>query len=480
MLPLKIIYILAIPLLVMLHACTTSKNSMRSTSVSLPSSFEGSSDTLNMGKFKIEEIFKDTQLISLISTSLQNNQDILIASQRIEIAKANLRMSRGAFLPSLFFESSAGVKKYGDHTIDGVGNFDTNLSQNIPKDKRIPNPTPDYFIGFRSSWELDVWGKLRNQKRASYARFLASDKGRHLVITNLIADLATNYYTLLALDTELETIQKNKTLQQTAVETSKHLKEGGILNELAVSQLTAQLLNTQGLEIRTQQKIIETENRINILMGRFPQPVLRGKTLMDQELPTEIHAGIPSEMLTNRPDIQMAELNLAATKADVRAARAAFLPSFSITAYSGLNAFSSSVLFTNPGSLAFGLLGGLSAPLFNRNSIRANFKTAHANYNEAHYAYQKVIISGFSEVATSLKHLENLQKISNLKEQEVEVLQNGVTASNDLFLVGYASYLEVINAQRNVLDAQLDLTSTKRDQFISIINLYKALGGGWN
>lgn len=478
--PQKIFYILVIPLLVTLHACTTSKKSTPTQSLTLPTSFEGSSDTLNMGTFKVEEIFKDSQLVSLIRISLQNNQDVLIASQRIEIAKANLRMSRGAYLPSLFFESSAGVKKYGDHTIDGVGNFDTNLSQNIPKDKRIPNPTPDYFIGFRSSWELDVWAKLRNQKRASFARFLASDKGRHLVITNLVADLATNYYTLLALDAELEILQRNKNLQQTAVETSKLLKEGGILNELGVSQLTAQLLNTQSLEIRTQQKIVETENRINLLMGRLPQPIIRGNALMDQDIPSEIHAGIPSEMLVNRPDIQIAELNLAAAKADVKAARAAFLPSFSITAYSGLNAFSSSVLFTNPGSLAFGLLGGLSAPLFNRNAIRASYGSARANHNEAYYTYQKTILSGYSEVTTTLKNLDNIQKISSIKEQEVQVLQNGVAASNDLFLVGYASYLEVMNAQRNVLDAQLDLTETKRDQFIAVINLYKVLGGGWN
>ncbi|HEY8402844.1 MAG TPA: TolC family protein [Cytophagaceae bacterium] len=447
--------------------------------VELPSSYPGVSDTANIAKLKIDEVILDSQLIALIQIAINNNQDVLIALQRINAARANFQQNRLALLPSLLLETSAGVTRYADHTIDGVGNFDTNLSHNIPEDKLIPTPTPDYFIGFTSSWEIDIWGKLRNHKKAAHARYLSSEKGRHLIITNLIAEVAMHYYTLLTLDAELEIIQNNITLQEAAVETARLLKEGGKTNELAVSQLMAQLLNSRGLKIKTEQTIIETENRLNVLLGRLPQPINRGKTLMEQEIPAYISAGIPSEMLINRPDLQMAELELIASKADLHAARAAFLPSFTINAYSGLNAFATSALFSTPGSIAYGLMSGLTAPIFNRKLISANFRFAEANRNEAYYNYQKRIITGFTEVTTSLKSLENLEKINKLKQEEVDELERGVTTSNQLFQMGYASYLDVINAQRNVLIAELELANNKKEQLTSLITLYKALGGGW-
>lgn len=472
--------ILIFILIVAMQSCKINQPGQESALPDIPSAYKGSKDSISIEKFRYKDLFNDSSLISLINIALKNNQDVQIASQRIELARAGFKLHKGASLPSLSFESSAGIRRYADHTIDGVGNYDTNLSPNITEDQRIPSPTPDYFTGFRSSWELDVWGKMKNLKKASYSRFLASQKWQHFITTNLIADIAYNYYTLLALDTELEIIKKNIRLQESALETSRVLKEGGMANELAVSQMSAQLLNTQSLLVDTEQRIIETENKISILLGRLPEAIPRGSSIIDLKIPGRINVGIPSDLLRNRPDIMMAELELIASKADVKAARAAFLPSFTITGFGGLNAFSSSVLFSNPGSLAYGIMGGLSAPLFNRNILKANYRVATANQQQAFYTYQKSIVVGYTEVATSLAQLENLQRKDEIKRREVEALQKSVTISNDLFLAGYASYLEVINTQRNVLYSELDWTENKKEQFISLIHLYRFLGGGWN
>ena len=445
----------------------------------IPQTFTGSADTVSIGTLPLKEFFNDPHLISLIDTALQKNFDLRVAVQRIEMARANLRLGKGALLPSVNAVASAGADKYGEYTLNGVGNYDTNLSENIGPDRRIPtDPTPDYFLGLRSSWEVDIWGKLRNGKKAAFARLLASEKGQQLITTSLVAEVASLYYELLALDYQLDIVRKNIIFQQTVVELITIQKEGGRTTELAVQQSTAQLLNTRALEVKIQQEIIALENTLNFLLGRFPQPIQRENTLLSQAIPSVVSAGVPSAMLRHRPDIQQAELELEAAKADLQAARAAFFPSLTITSYAGFNAFKSGLLF-DPGSLALGVLGGLSAPIFSHNRIQSQYKRSSAENIAAVYAYQKAIVNGFREVATGLKSIENLNLMYNLKNQEVTVLRNAVTTANDLFVAGYASYLEVITAQRNVLEAELGLANTRKEQFLSIIDLYRALGGGW-
>jgi NodT family efflux transporter outer membrane factor (OMF) lipoprotein len=449
-----------------------------SSAVKVPTSFTGKTDTLSVGNMARKDFFTDAVLVSLIDTALRNNLDLRMATQRIEMARTQVWLGKGAFLPSINAVATAGVDKFGDYTMNGVGNYDTNLSDNIDSDRRIPNPTPDYFLGLRSSWEIDVWGKLRNQKRAAYARFLATEKARHLITTALVAEVGSLYYELLALDNEMEVVRKNIRLQETAVEMITIQKEGGRANELAVKQFTAQLLNTRSLEVQLRQQLVETENLLNLLLGRYPQPIVRGKPIRAQEVPADVQAGVPSNMLRRRPDIQQAELELVAAKADVQAARAAFLPSLTLTSYMGFNSFRSAMFF-NPGSLAYGALAGLSAPLFNQNRLKASHRRALAENMGAYYGYQKTVINGFREVVTSLNGIVNYGQVSSLKAQELETLSQAVTDSKVLFKAGSASYLEVITAQRTVLEAELGLVQAKKQQFLSLIELYRALGGGW-
>ncbi|GAB2778593.1 TolC family protein [Rhabdobacter roseus] len=469
---------LGLGVLLTLNGCKLLKPVEPPTAVQAPPSYLASRDSASIGTIRWREFFADPFLISLVDTALQNNLDLRIALQRIEAARTDVWLRRAAMLPVVGAEVSGGVRRYGDYTMDGVGNYDTNFSDRIDENRRIPNPVPDYFVGLRSAWEVDLWGKLRNQREAAYARFLATEKGRQLVLTQLIAEVATRYYELLALDNELDILRKNGQLQQSAVETIVIQKQGGRANELAVRQFRAQLLNTQGLEVQKNQEIIEIENQLNLLLGRFPQSIRRGEPIRQQVLPADVKAGIPSASLRRRPDVQQAELELLATRSDLQAARVAFLPSLTITAHSGFNAFKSALLFS-PGSAAYGLLAGLSAPLINRRALKASQRRAETTSLEALYNYNKTLLTGYQEVVTNLRKLENLEQIEAFKEQEVEELRQAVAVSNDLFLAGYATYLEIITAQKTVLEAELELTRIQKEQFVTLITLYRSLGGGW-
>jgi NodT family efflux transporter outer membrane factor (OMF) lipoprotein len=472
-------YVCLLSLLIVscLSGCRIMHNPAPIPTLPTPQSYAGRTDSTNIGALPHRTLFTDSKLVALIDTALARNPDLKIALQRVEVARANYNISRGALLPRVDAMATASVDRYGRYTLNGVGNFDTNLSDNIAGSSLIPNPTPDYFLGLRSSWEVDIWGKLRNRRRAAYNRVLASEEGRNLVVTALTANVAQLYYSLLALDGELEIIGENAELQQKALELVQVQKEAGRVTELAVQQFRAQLLNTRGLEGRVLQDIVETENQLNALLGRYPQPIARGASIEKQGLPSTLSAGIPSQLVRRRPDIRQAERELEAANVDVAVAQAEFLPSLNLTPYLGFNAFRTGVLL-RPQSLALGIFGGLAAPILNRRALRGNLAVSVAQSREAYYAYQRAILTGVSEVVTSLKGLENYRNVAGLQQQEVAVLRQAATTSNELFANGYATYLEVITAQRNVLDAELSLITTKRSQFLSMVGLYRALGGG--
>lgn len=434
----------------------------------MPKTFTEGADTVSVGDIPWNEFFRDSHLVGLIESALDNNLDLLAAIQRVEMAQADFQLRRGALLPSVQGRVTA-----------NAGNLNNRMIGNGVPDRTRQNLNHNYFIGFQSTWEADVWGRLRNMRKAAYLRYLASDKGRQLIRTTLIAEVARLYYELLTLDNELEIVQKNIELQEVALEVIRIQKMGGRATELAVQQFTAQLLGTRALEYEIRQNIIESENNLNLLLGRYPEPIERGVTIVEQPLPRSFRAGVPSDLLLRRPDIREAELNLTAAKADIEAARAAFLPSFIISPYAGLNATSAALLFQTPESIAIGALASMIAPIFNRREIRANYDRTVAQGMESVYAYQQTILEGYQEVVTGLARIDNYENMYELKAQEVEVLQNGVSTANDLFTTGYASYLEVITAQRGVLEAELERANIRMEIFLSVIELYRSLGGGW-
>ncbi|AWM35442.1 efflux transporter outer membrane subunit [Hymenobacter nivis] len=437
-------------------------------------------DTISIGATPWRQFFQDPALAGLIDTALRQNLDLRVAVQRVEIFQAQYLARRGALFPSVMAGGSAGLDRYGKYTMTGVGNYDTNLSQNIDGNQRIATGlTPDYFVGLRSSWEIDIWGKLRSRRKAAYLRVLGSEQGRNLVITNVVADVARAYYELLTLDNQLATLERNARFQQDGLALIRIQKQAGRVTELAVQQFAAQALRTESLAYGTRQRITETETSLNQLLGRYPQPIGRGPALPNQQgLPTRLGAGLPATALLRRPDVRQAELELRATSADVDAARAAFLPSLTLTPYLGLNAFRANLLL-DAGSVTYGVLGGLAGPILNRAQYRADFRQAVANNYEGYYRYQQALQSGFREVVVGLQGLENYRAVADLRAREVAQLQSAVATSNELFVAGYATYLEVITAQRSVLEAELSLADARQAQLLQSVNLYRALGGGW-
>lgn len=465
----------------LLGGCKVTEPEPPRVSAALPPAFGklAPTDSASIADQPWRTFFNDPQLVGLIDTALHNNLDLQMAVRRVEQSRAALIAARGALLPTVNGAASAGVDRWGDYTLNGVGNFDTNLSPNIERRQRIPTPfTPDFFLGLRSSWEIDLWGKLRQRRRAATARVLASEQGRYLVTTSVVAQVATLYYELLALDSELDVLRRNAEYQSRALEIVRVQKQAGRATELAVQQFTAQWLRTRGLEQQTLQRVVDSENQLNQLLGRYPQPISRGVAIRRQPLPDTVAAGLPARALLRRPDVRQAELELAATHADVSAARAAFLPSLTIVPYLGLNAYSGALLF-RPESVALGALAGLTAPVLNRSQVRAEYQRATALDQEAFFAYQKALQTGFREVHTNLRGLAHYRRAYALKQQEAEALGQAVQAADYLYRANRADYLEVITAQRNVLDAELEATQLRRQQFQLLIDLYRALGGGW-
>ena len=456
-------------------ACKTPGLVERVENKSVPGAYaNGTQDTVNSAALKWKDFFKDPLLNQLIDTALQNNQELNITMQEIEISRNEIRARKGEYLPFIGLKAGAGAEKVSRNTPSGA--LEHNID--IVPGKENPEPLGDFAIGAYATWEIDIWNKLHNAKKAAVSKYLASVEGRNFMVTNLISELAGSYYELLALDNQLELVKQNIGIQSNALEIVKLQKESARVTELAVKRFEAQVLNTKSLQYNIEQQIVETENRINFLVGRFPQHVERStQSFTDLTLQT-IHAGVPAQLLANRPDIKQAEFDLAASKLDIKVARARFYPQLGISAGIGYQAFNASYL-VKPQSLLYSLAGDLMAPLINRNAIKATYYSANAKQIQAVYNYEKTILNAYVEVANQLSKINNLEKSFGFKSQEVDALNQSITISNDLFTSARADYMEVLLTQRDALDSKFELIETKMQQMHALVNVYRALGGGW-
>lgn len=442
---------------------------------STPESYNNVRDTTNMAAIQWQSFFKDRNLANLIDTALKNNQELMITLKEIEIAKNDIRFRQGQLLPTVGARAGVGVEKVGRYTSQGAGDASTEITPG----KEFPDPLMDYTISAYANWEVDIWKKLHNSKKAAISRYLSTVEGKNFVLTNLIAEVANSYYELLALDNQLEIVKQNIKLQKNALEIVKVQKEASRVTELAVQKFRAEVLNSQGLEFEILQKIKESENNINFLLGRYPQEIPRDKSNFLSLIPAAVRSGIPSQLLANRPDIKKAELELVAAKLDVKVARAEFYPSFGISAAVGFQAFKPSFLVKFPESVLYSLAGDLAGPLINRNGIKAEFNNANLRQLQAMYNYERTILNAYLEVSTQLSSVANLQKSYDLKSEEVDALTRSIDISNDLFKSTRADYLEVLITQRDALASKLELIETKKKQLNAVTNLYRNLGGGW-
>ncbi len=452
------------------------KLQMREESKAVPPAYQQpTADTTNTAKVKWKTFFTDPDLNALIDTALSNNQELNIVMQEIEVARAEVRARKGEYLPFVGLQAGAATEKVGRYTRNGA--VEENLQ--IADDTKFPDPLPDYLLGVHATWEIDIWKKLRNAKKSAFMRYMASVEGKNFLVTNLIAEIADSYYELLALDNQLLIIQQNIEIQSNALEVVRVQKAAARVTELAVRRFEAEVFHTRSLQFEIQQRITETENRLNFLVGRYPQPIQRRVQGFNTLVPDTLYTGFPVQLLENRTDVKQAELELTAAKLDVKVAKARFYPSLGVSAGLGVQAFDPSYLTKTPASLLYSITGDLMAPLINRNAIKAMYYTASAKQLQAVYNYERTLLNAYVEVANQLAMIRNMKASYELKAQRVDALTESITISNSLFRSARADYMEVLLTQRDALDSRFELVETQRERMNAMVNMYRALGGGW-
>ncbi|MCB2377727.1 efflux transporter outer membrane subunit [Hymenobacter sp. BT635] len=470
----------AISLALAVGACKTPelavKNETRTTPARYPAATAATAaDSANTARLPWQQFFTDPDLQALIGTALENNQELNITLQEIEIARNEVRARSGEYRPFVGLGARADVEKVGRYTLQGA----TEEQVDIKEDRHTPDPLTNFQLGTFATWEVDIWHKLRNAKKAAARRYLASVEGKSFMVTNLIAEIANSYYELLALDNQLLIVRQNIEIQANALELVRLQKQSARTTELAVQRFEAQVQHTRALQFKLQQRIVETENRLNYLAGRYPQPVARNAASFNDLVPAVVAAGLPTQLLANRPDVRQAEQQLAAARLDVQVARASFYPSLRLSAAAGLAAFTPGLLVSTPQSMLYSLGGDLAAPLLNRNGLKATYYSANAGQTQAVFRYEKTVLNAYSEVSNQLASIDNLNSSYEAKAREVAALNQSIDISNSLFRAARAEYTEVLFTQRDALEAKFDLLETKMQQLQATVNVYRALGGGW-
>ncbi|WP_395751543.1 TolC family protein [Prosthecobacter sp.] len=444
----------------------------------LPKNFPDTIGKKSSAMIGWQEYFKDPNLKALISNALQNNQELNILIQEIEFAKQDVRLTRGRLFPFVSAGTTTGIDKVGRHTSAGAA--EDNIANEIAAGRAIPTNTPNFGLSADFDWEVDIWRKLRNERDAAILRYLGTQEGRNFMITTIVAEIAQTYYELVAFDNQLSILTAMIENQKNALEAVKLQKANARVTELAVRRFEAEVLKNQSRLFKIQQQIVVAENRLNYLTGRYPQHVKRRSDGFDKLMMANINTGLPIELLRNRPDVRRAELELAATGLDVKAAAARFYPALSIQGALGLQSFSLGSFFNAPASVAYGAAANLMAPLINRSAIKAAFLGASAKQISAIYAYQQTVLKAYIETVNQLAQIKNYGSSYDLKSQQVAALNDSITIAGQLFFNARADYTEVLFTQRDALEAKMDLVELKQQQLGAFVKAYKALGGGYN
>lgn len=441
----------------------------RAPNLVVPDTFAGQHDTQSSGMIQWRDFFKDAHLVALVEAALKQNQELNIAIQETVVANAEVMARRGEYLPKIGFGVRPGVERVGEFTSQGKSDEMAGIGPTLQK----------HEFGLYASWEIDVWGRLRNLANAASRRYLASIEARNFMVTRVVSEISSHYYELLALDRQLQVVTDNIALQERSLDLARAQFQAGRTTSVAPARFEANLRAMQSSQYKIQQRIVETENEINFLAGRFPQPIERAKTNFLDLTPAAMAVGVPAELLANRPDVRQAELELAAAGLDVKAARAAFYPSIGIESVVGYQSFDVTKLVNTPDSLLFGLFGRAFAPLLNRKGIQADYFSANSREMQAVLHYERAVLIAFVEVSNRVSLTRNLSHSYGLKQQQVDRLAQSVDISTQLFNLARADYLEVLTARRELLEAQQELVEIKQQQMAATVTLYQALGGGW-
>ncbi len=415
------------------------------------------SDTSSMANLPWREVFTDASLQILIQKGIENNPNLLSAYTRIQQAQAYYLQSRAALLPSLNASATASPQV-----------FKSKNGQNFSQ----------YQLGLSSGWEADIWGKLQSSKKANLAALLQTEAAAKAIQTGLVASIANYYYQLLALDQQLLITEQTVKNWDSTVITMKALKIAAVVTEAAVVQSEAQRYGAAVTIPDLKQQIKETENALSILTGSVPSGITR-RSLQDQQITASLETGVPVLLLANRPDVQQAELNFRQLFELGNVAKAYFYPTLSITAAAGFNSQSLSNLF-NPGSFLASIGAGLTQPIFNQRANRTRLEVANAQKQEALLNFQNTLLTAGKEVSDAMSSYKTALDKITVRNYQTDALQKSVDYSQELLENGFANYTEVITARQSLLQAQLASINDRLQQLSAVVNLYRALGGGWN
>ncbi|WP_316838785.1 TolC family protein [Pedobacter gandavensis] len=460
----------ALILLVFLGGCKVSKDIILPTA-SIPETFRNApaDSSSSIAKLSVQQFFTDATLSKLIDTALLKNYDLQIAMKNMTAAELLFRQSKLGNLPQLNLNVTANSSRPSDNSLNGLSAGQFLGTKHIE----------DFNANLGLSWEADIWGKIGSQKKAALATYLQSAEARKAVQMRLIANVAQGYYRLLMLDTQMSIAKRNVALNDSTLTMIKMQFDAGQVSSLAIQQAEAQQLVAAQLIPVLEQDINIQENALSILAGQLPGAISRQGSLEQANFPVQLAAGVPSALLAQRPDVRSAELALDLANAQVGVAKASMYPSLNITATAGLNAFKASNWFNIPASLFGVVAGGITQPLFQRNQLKTQFEVAKIEREKAVLQFRQSVLIAVGEVSDELMRIEKLKQQQAIAERRVKTLKTAVKNAGLLFNNGMANYLEVITAQSNALQSELELASIKTAELHATVALYRALGGGF-
>jgi len=459
-------YILMVIAATLLSACVTKKYE-RPTTLSTDKLFrdQAAADSTNLANMPWQSVFKDAKLSALIQKGLDQNLNLKNAIENIVQARASLRQSKLAYYPNLNLDANVTRTKQSEAGL------------NFPAGININTLTTTYKLGLSTSWEADIWGKLSSTKRAALATYLATDAAKQAVQTQLIADIANNYFLLLSYDKSLEITQQTLEARVKNVETIKALKEGAIVTGAAVVQSEANRYAAEVLIPDIKQNIRETENALNILLGQAPGTIERG-VLGEQQTPDNLAIGLPSQLLQNRPDVRQAEFNFRVAFENTNLARTYFYPSLTLTASGGFSNLELKNFFDN--SIFYSIIGGLTQPLFNQGLNKARLTTAQSQQLQALNSFQQSLLVAGQEVSNAMYSYQMAVEKEDSREKQIESLVKAVDFTQQLLEYSSATnYTDVLTSEQNLLSAQLNGINDNLQKLQALVDLYRALGGGW-
>jgi multidrug efflux system outer membrane protein len=456
--------------LVFASSCKVGKEYQRP-ELELPAQFNGVSfaDTSSIADMDWKKFFTDTTLQGLIEKGIRYNHDLLIALKRIDIAQRQVKQARVLQLPEVNLQVGGQISRPSDNSLNGLS------IKNFLGKSYVEN----YSAAINLSWEADIWGKIRGQKEVALTEYLRTYEGAKAVQTQLVADIAQGFFNLLMLDKQLEIARKNLLLSDSFVTATRLLKDAGIGSQLAVQQAEAQKQSTSLLIPQFEQNIAIQENALQLLTGQLPGSLARTVSLNDFAVTKELATGLPVAMVSRRPDVRSDELALQIANTEVGISQANMYPALNITAGGGLESFKASNWFSIPNSL-FGLAAGtIAQPIFRRRQLKTAFEVAKLEREQAVIKFRQSVLIATTEVANALVQADKLQQQHQIATEQVDTLRKAVSNAQLLFKSDLANYLEVITAQGNALQAELDLAAIRREQLAAMVELYRSLGGGW-